>query len=81
MSAIIVQERKFCCIWFCFALQSQLTHFVYSNSRLPLDILLCGIKRNGRNNIIFCILMSFTHQVEVFLLIVLSIVALLFIQL
>ena len=69
MSAVIVQERKFCCIWFRFALRSQLTHFCIFN-------FLASIRHN-----ISCICISFTHQVEVFLLIVLSIVALLFIRL
>ena len=31
MSAVIVQKRKFCCIWFRFALRSQLTHFCIFN--------------------------------------------------
>ena len=51
MLAVIVQERKFCCIWFRFALRSQLTYFfVHSISQLPLDNLSGGIKRNWRNN-------------------------------
>ena len=48
----------------------------YSISWLPLDILSRGIKRNWRNNIISCIVISFTHQVDVLSFIVLSIVAL-----
>ena len=57
----------------------KLTHLcIFNFSASVVDNLSASIKRNWRNNIISCILISFTHQVEVFSFIVLSIVALLF---
>ena len=40
MSAVIVQERKFCCIWFRFTFQSQLTHFCMLNFSASVEY--CG---------------------------------------
>ena len=60
MLAVIVQEWKFCCIWFCWVLRNQqLSHFHI------FDIL--GF-RGTFCTLISCFLISFTDQVEFFCL-------------
>ena len=80
MSAVIVQERKFCCIWFRFALWSQLLIFVFQFLSLSWTFCHTVLKETEE-------IMSFLHCYQFYtssrglLLIVLSIVALLFIWL
>ena len=84
MSAVIVQERKLLLYLVSFCPSKSINSFYVQyifNFLASVRHFVGDIKRNGRNNIISCILISFTHQVEVFSLIVLSIVALFFIRL